>query len=241
MSTTGPFIKQEPLDDDGFSAYNSIPLAVVVQIEYEEEPTFVEEETILKRATNHPDRPHPTVCFEQPHIQHLYHHRLFCGHDIVTDNLERCGSSCAPSKNQKPRGVPFECPDPACVRKAKVLRPKKNASKPRKCIISHVCGRDAAADQERREEKSNDRTLRSKQVLRGTGLVCKQNESPSPARKKPCTINTVKDKKSLKIDRGETLDRELEQEPDREKIMAFSGPGVEQNMGGRIKTDAEKA
>lgn len=192
-------------------------------------------------------RPYSTVCFEKAHLSHPHHHRLICGHDILTDQIEKCGRNCAPSKkDQKPSGVGFECPVPACRNQSKVFRPKRGDARPRRCVLSHVYGLDAVADQKRAAEKSDARTLRTTKVPRSMLASRKQSQSPPPQSEATSTTNTNRPRFttprfSVPVDSGEVLNREFANDATRETIMRFSGPGVRHKVNGRFMTDKEKA
>ncbi|KAF2726283.1 hypothetical protein K431DRAFT_299372 [Polychaeton citri CBS 116435] len=108
-----------------------------------------------------------TVCFQDSHKFHIYHHHLKCGHDIVTGKPEACGSNCklATMNSSKPPGGRFECPARNCARHAA----KRNrvfvnwglkAKHGRFCVLSHVYSRDEQADEERRKEKAEAAELK---------------------------------------------------------------------------------
>lgn len=229
--------------DDDYSILYSQPVASSpLFVSEDDEPAFVESETVLRRATDKEGRPFPTLCFQAPHLEHPHHHRLFCGHDIVTEKIERCGANCAVAKDKKAGGMGFDCPHPDCKTKGKVFMRQRTGRKPRKCTLSHVYGLDMDADSARMEEKralqeantsGNGRNLRPRPMRRG------EKRSPSP----PPTLNEGgwrkpgNRKKMIEVDVGEDLNREYENDPAREIVMRMTGDRARAN--GRFMTDKE--
>ncbi|KAK4505738.1 hypothetical protein PRZ48_003703 [Zasmidium cellare] len=247
MASPDPAIKQEPLDDDYEPMFNTPTFASPLFIPENDEPAFVDPDTVLQRATDKDGRPFPTRCFQQPHLQHPHHHRLICGHDIVTDTIQKCGGNCAISEDKKAAGMGFACPHLDCKKVAGHFMPKRDGPKPRKCTLSHVYGRDLNADEQRLEEKrtleearKNRITTRSGQVLLPQALrVPKRSPSPSAASKAGTGSRTTKDKKTFDTDIGESLNKEFENDPAHDSVMQMTGGRARAN--GAFKTDKQKA
>ncbi|KAF2161250.1 hypothetical protein M409DRAFT_28289 [Zasmidium cellare ATCC 36951] len=237
MSGTDPIIKQEPLDDEPTTLFN---------VPEDHEPAFVDANTVLRRAADNEGRQFPTVCFRAPRLQHPHHHRLICGHDIVTETIQKCGHNCAMSEDKKPNGMGFECPHPDCEKVASHFIRQRNAPKPRKCILSHVYGRDSKADEERMEEKRILQeakrvriNTRSGEVLLPQALRRLRKRSPSPAAESnPRTRRTnTNAKHDSDFDVGESLNRDYEHDPARKSIMRMTGGRARAN--GLFMTDKQ--
>nr|OQO27361.1 hypothetical protein B0A51_05066 [Rachicladosporium sp. CCFEE 5018] len=106
-----------------------------------------------------------TLCHVAAHLRNQpHHHKLRCGHEVVTAQTKACGSNCETifGASTLPGGLVFSCPDDFCKRKAArearqtkdPFIPKKTA-KPKltwRCVLLSVRGTDAEAAKERDAE-----------------------------------------------------------------------------------------
>ncbi|KAI7255279.1 hypothetical protein KC343_g3855 [Hortaea werneckii] len=101
-----------------------------------------------------------TVCFEGACLERPHHHILACGHEVMTKNIEACGSNCKQSikVDGKVYRAPFRCRQCADAGKVNIFMPRKgtNAVRPRPSQPSHVYGNNLEADKRRIDEKAEE-------------------------------------------------------------------------------------
>lgn len=133
------------------------------------------------RAKETDGEPSSTMCFHRVHLDHPHHHLLRCGHDILTNSIEQCGSNCQLSDRaeSKPSGKAFECLHPKCVQERRTFR-QKSKTVGRRGKLSHVYGRDLDADAARQQEKAKYAAM-PRVALSEKVFKTKRSPSPEPA------------------------------------------------------------
>nr|OQO26361.1 hypothetical protein B0A51_05131 [Rachicladosporium sp. CCFEE 5018] len=103
-----------------------------------------------------------TFCHTATHLRKQpHHHKLRCGHEVVTAQIKACGENCeVVIGSSRPTGLKFSCPNAFCKKKAareasatpfipsKTAEPKMTW----RCISSSVKGTDAVAASARDDE-----------------------------------------------------------------------------------------
>ncbi|GAB7359871.1 hypothetical protein MBLNU230_g7399t1 [Neophaeotheca triangularis] len=97
-----------------------------------------------------------TACFQIPLLAHPFHHRLSCGHDIVTTQPEACGINCL-EYFTKCMGKKFECPHRQCKQKRAEHNKMfiKKLVIGRKCVLSKAFDGNSGASAVRAKEKDD--------------------------------------------------------------------------------------
>lgn len=97
-----------------------------------------------------------TACFQIPLLPHAFHHRLSCGHDIVTTQPEACGINCL-EYFTKCMGKKFECPHRQCKQKRAEHNKMfiKKLVIGRKCVLSKAFDGNSGASAVRAKEKDD--------------------------------------------------------------------------------------
>jgi hypothetical protein len=123
-------------------------------------------------------KPYGTICFQPPFRDHPHHHKLACGHTVMTSyGPVACGIDCMRDKSG--RGMPtapkFQCPEPGCARKDRPTRnnifmPKSFFKPSRACERGYIYGEDSQADAQRQAQK----VIEALQGISGMGV---ENES----------------------------------------------------------------
>ncbi|KAI6846972.1 hypothetical protein KC367_g8380 [Hortaea werneckii] len=186
-----------------------------------------------------------TLCFEGACLERPHHHILACGHEVMTNKIEACGSNCKQSikVDGKVYRAPFRCQQCADAGRVNIFMPRRgrgrNVVKPRPSRPSHVYGNDPDADRLRIEEKAEEA------MVGMTGLMVDQERT-----RRGSTISRRRPKRSLSppnvmtrksyrergpLSREETVDQRLHRETE-EKAVAALQEGVASKYAERRTT-----
>ncbi|KAI7186818.1 hypothetical protein KC363_g6340 [Hortaea werneckii] len=174
-----------------------------------------------------------TACFEGACLERPHHHILACGHEVMTNKIEACGSNCKQSikVDGKVYRAPFRCHQCADAGRVNIFMPRKgrNVVRPRPSKPSHVYGNDPDADRLRIDEKTEET------MVGMTGLMVDQARTRSGSavsRRRPkrsLSPPNVMTRKSYRerepFNREETVDQRLQREAE-EKAVAALQEGV---------------
>ncbi|CAK3806134.1 UBX domain containing [Lecanosticta acicola] len=183
-----------------------------------------------ERAKGPAGNPFPTVCFDAPLINHPHHHRLKCGHDIITTEIEVCGKNCMQLANGGPVPTehPFRCPSRKCLTKISPLLPKDRKPLRRFARLSRVRGNDERADEERRNELEKPKVARKKPEVG-------PSDSETPEILRATRHNTQN------VDKAEELNAFIDANPSWKVLYDFSGPGTMAKLDGKYMTKKDFA
>ncbi|OQO09721.1 hypothetical protein B0A48_05124 [Cryoendolithus antarcticus] len=143
-----------------------VPAPLVPQPIEDAESLFVTEDIVMTTSADrmlNSDGSRPdTFCHAAVYLRiQPHHHKLRCGHEVVTVQIKACGDNCEMmTRASPPTGLKFSCPDSICKRKAtreasaSPFIPTKSAKAKMtwKCEISTVKGTDAEAGKKREDE-----------------------------------------------------------------------------------------
>lgn len=188
------------------------------------------------RAKHNNGESFATECFGSELLHHAHHHRLRCGHDIITKEIEVCGKNCKPavSAGVAPFEDAFGCTAKACKRKAEMFLPKrfgqrKSIVRKRTCRLSQVEGSGALADEQRIQELEKP-TVADREKFK-SGIANSDDQLPQAIR--------MTRQKAAHVDPAEELNALIEADPSWKCLLDFKGPGVMGKSNGKFVSRKE--